>query len=446
MPLKISRILHAGYIFEHESVSICFDPILKNPFSSNCFAYPSVAFDENRIKELCFNAVFISHFHEDHCSLESLNLLDRSTPIYLYCERGEIFEMIRSLGLQVHRLELDTCVSIGSIQVIPRQACNPEVDSLFHIRADDLNILNVVDSVLDENIVSDLSNIKWDLVLWPFQTMLETEVLSPSRFDFTSVAEVDSEKMSQLKRLNPRLVVPSSCQFIQEPWSWYNHAMFPMTYAAFENAVKKDLSECEVVRMNPGAQFLLTKESMSLIEPLSWLKGVGEQNVDYEFCPEPMPTSQIAQQFPSLNEEQAARVNRFCKSEMIERLHALPPPADTYFLKSRRWKLSVFDSSGACCDYFYNLNCESLEYVEPNADSKPVAWLTEIPAAKLFAALENGESLTSMYMRINDIRFDDKIENELELVDILDDPLIRALFHGRFGDYQAAELKRILGP
>lgn len=443
MPLKISRILHAGYVFEHESVSICFDPILKNPFSSNCFAYPSVAFDENRIKELCFNAVFISHFHEDHCSLESLNLLDRATPIYLYCERGEIFEMIRSLGFQVHRLEIDTCVSIGSIQVIPKQACNPEVDSLFHIRAGELNILNVVDSVLTEEILDDLCREKWDLVLWPFQTMLETEVLSPLRADFDSVLEVDSEKLSQLNRLNPRIVVPSSCQFIQEDWSWYNHAMFPVTYSAFETALKKSRPRCTVARMNPGTRLILSKDSVTWCQPLPWVNPIGDQNVDYRFCPKPPSTGEIARHFSPLNDEQLARVTLFCKSEIIERLQSLPPPADTYFLKPRRWQLSVFESSGESKDYFYDLNCETISYLDCGADSKPLAWLTEIPAAKLFAALENGESLTSMYLRINDIRFSEKIEVELKFVDILDDPLVRALFHGRFGDYQASELRRI---
>lgn len=444
MPLKISRILHAGFIFEHENVSICFDPIFKNPFSSNCFAFPSVDFDEHHIKTLCFNAVFISHFHEDHCSLESLNLLDRSTPIYLYCVRDEIFEMIGQLGFQVHRLLLDTPVSMGAFQVYPRQAYDTDVDSLFHIRLNDLNILNVVDSVISEDGLENLCREKWDLILWPFQNMLETEVLSPLRADFTCVDEIDSEKMMQLNRLNPRYVVPSSCQFAQENWSWYNHAMFPMTYSAFEVAVKTCRPECSVVRMNPGTSFWLTKNSMTPIEPLAWVRPVGNQNVDYEFCPSPPPTSEIAIHFLPLNDEQKSRVDTFCKAEIIERLHALPPPAETYFLKPRRWQLSVYESSGKSIDYFYDLKCETISYIERPKDSLPPDWLTEVPAAKLFAALENGESLTSMYVRINDVRFDAKIESELEFVDILDDPLIRALFYGSYGAYQASELKRIV--
>ena len=79
--LKISRILHAGYLFECSDVSIAFDPIFENPFSKNCYAYPNVQFNHEKIRNLRLDAVFISHYHDDHCSLESLVLLSKETPI-----------------------------------------------------------------------------------------------------------------------------------------------------------------------------------------------------------------------------------------------------------------------------------------------------------------------------------------------------------------------------
>jgi hypothetical protein len=66
--------------------------------------------------------------------------------------------------------------------------------------------------------------------------------------------------------------------------------------------------------------------------------------------------------------------------------------------------------------------------------------------AKMYAALELGESLTSMYMRINDARFDAATEADIELADIVDDPLIRCLFNDVFGAYQAAQLRRLMPP
>ena len=85
MTVQVSRILHAGYVFWCEDVEIFVDPIFENPFSRNCYAFPDVRFDLAAIRLLRPAAVFISHYHDDHCSLDSLDLLPRDTPVYLYC-------------------------------------------------------------------------------------------------------------------------------------------------------------------------------------------------------------------------------------------------------------------------------------------------------------------------------------------------------------------------
>ena len=136
MKLTISRILHAGYLFEHGATRIVFDPIFESPFSVNCHAFPAVAFDRAAIAELELAAIFISHFHDDHCSFESLALLRRDTPLYVYCAFEELFVMLRALGFsRVFALELDVPVTVGGFEVTPRRALDPGVDSLFQIRA-----------------------------------------------------------------------------------------------------------------------------------------------------------------------------------------------------------------------------------------------------------------------------------------------------------------------
>lgn len=149
--LTISRILHAGYVFECDGTRIAFDTIFENPFSRNCHAFPDVRFDREQIRRQYFDAVFISHFHDDHCSLESLDLLDRATPLFIYCVFDELFDMVRQLGFsRVHALRLDLPVDVGAFQVVPREAMDAEVDSMFQVKAAGLNVLNVVDSWIDE--------------------------------------------------------------------------------------------------------------------------------------------------------------------------------------------------------------------------------------------------------------------------------------------------------
>jgi hypothetical protein len=442
--LTISRILHAGYVFECDGSRIAFDTIFENPFSRNCHAFPDVRFDEGQIRRQHFDAVFISHFHDDHCSLESLDLLDRATPLHIYCMFPELFDMVRQLGFtNVHSLRLDVPVEVGPFQVVPREAMDADVDSMFQVKAAGLNVLNVVDSWIDDATLSQLVREgPWDMVLWPFQTMREIEVLAPSRAAAAPPA-LPEEWITQLCALKPRYVVPSSCQFLQEPWSWYNRAFFPISYAQFRQEVAAALPETQVVRLDPSVSVRLDATSLHPAPPLSWVVPIGEQDVDYAYegnaaAPH---TADIARHFAPLTEPQRARVMDYCRAGLLDKYGAVEAASD-YFDNTRIWQLSIYDHAGEVTRFRYRL--EPGGAVSPDDSGAPLGWSTEIPAAKLYAALELGESLTSMYMRVNDAVFDADIERDLAQADVVDDPLIRCLFSDTFGAYQAAQLRRLL--
>jgi hypothetical protein len=432
--MKISRILHAGYVFESEGTQILFDPVFENPFGRNCHAFPDVRFDLAQIRGLRPDAVFISHFHDDHCSMESLDLLDRDTPIYLYCLFDELFAMIRALGfVNVLALEVDAPVIVGAIEVIPRRALDADVDSMFHIRAGGLNVLNVVDSWMDPETLEQLKPFApWDMVLWPFQTMREIDVIAPSRAEGGPVA-LPEEWPEQLRALDPRYVVPSSCQFQQEPWSWYNHALFPISYRQFADEVGAWLPDARVVRLNPSVAVALTAEALTPAAPLPWVLPVGEQDVDYDYDAgiTPPPTADIARHFAPLDAQQTALALDFCRVGLIERYEEMELAPDSYFETPCVWQLSVYDHAGAVRQFRYRIHGDSIALV---GDGDAPTWTTEIPIAKLYAGLALGESLTSMYMRIAGAPAD---------ADIVDDPLIRCLFNDAFGAYQAAQLIRL---
>jgi len=442
--ITISRILHAGYAFECAGTRIAFDTIFENPFSRNCHAFPDVRFDHEQIRRLRFDAVFISHFHDDHCSLESLDLLDRATPLYIYCMFGELFDMVRQLGFsRVHALALDEAVEVGPFQVVPREAMDADVDSMFQVRAAGLNVLNVVDSWIDEGTLAKLAGEgPWDMVLWPFQTMRELEVLAPSRA-VAAPPELPAEWLAQLGTLAPRYIVPSSCQFQQEPWSWYNRAFFPISYAQFAREVGAALPAAQVVRLDPSVSARLDATSLRPAPPLSWVIPVGAQDVDYvyEGNAAPPPTADIATHFAPLTASQQARVMDYCRAGLLEKYGDVEAASD-YFDETRIWQLSVYDHEGRATRFRYRLAPNGVAFLDEG--EAPLGWTTEIPAAKLYAALELGESLTSMYMRINDTVFDAETERALLDADVVDDPLIRCLFSDTFGAYQAAQLRRLL--
>ena len=441
--LTVSRILHAGYVFECEGTRIAFDTIFENPFSRNCHAFPGVRFDEALIRRQHFDAVFISHFHDDHCSLESLDLLDRATPLHIYCIFDELFDMVRQLGFtDVHALRLNVPVDIGPFQVVPREAMDADVDSMFQIKAAGLNVLNVVDSWIDDAALACLVAQKpWDLVLWPFQTMREIEVLAPSRAAPADL-KLPEDWLIQLRALAPRYVVPSSCQFSLEPWSWYNRAFFPISYARFAREVEAALPQARVIRIDPSVSMRLDAEGLSSAPPLDWVIPVGEQNVDYVCDDNPgVPhTAEIARHFPALTAAEWTRVLDYCRVGLPDKYAATEAACD-FFDQPRVWQLSIYDHAGVVTRFRYRLDDGKATHAEDG--SGPLGWTTEIPAAKLYAALELGESLTSLYLRINDALFDAETERQLAQADVIDDPLIRCLFDDSFGAYQKAQLRRL---
>jgi L-ascorbate metabolism protein UlaG (beta-lactamase superfamily) len=444
MSLKISRILHAGYVLQCQDSQIAFDPIFENPFSQNCYAFPQAQFDHQQIKKLKFDAVFISHYHDDHCSFESLNLLKRETPIYIYCLFDEMISMIKELGFtQVYQLEINKPVTVGPFEIIPCRALDEDVDSIFHIKAEGLNILNVVDSWVPPKTLMQLKQSEaWDIVLWPFQTMREIEVLSPSRSQLAS-QELPEEWKEPLRALNPRYIVPSSCQFQMENWSWYNNAFFPITYQQFKKEMGTLLPDSEVVRLNPSVSVVLDKSSLEFSTNLPWVTPIGEQNVDYQYKPNLIPptTAEIAQHFLPLDRNQLQKIFEYCENGLVEKYNSMDPPNDEFFEKLRLWQLSLYDHTGQPIQFYYHLKGNKMSLVSKH--EAPISWLTEVPISKLYAALEKGEALTSMYMRINDRHFDPHIEEDLKAIDILEDPLIRCLFSNVFGAYQKAQMKRL---
>lgn len=444
MSLGVSRILHAGYLFECEGARVAFDPIFENPFSGNCFAFPEIEFERDAIRKLRLDAVFISHFHDDHCSLESLALLPRETPIYIYCLHEELLEMIRTLGFRhVTALELGAPVRVGPLEVIPRRALDADVDSIFHIRTESLNILNVVDSWIDDATLRLLSREKWDLVLWPFQTMRELEVLAPS-FAEPAPAGLPAEWIEQLRILKPRLLVPSSCQFRMEKGSWYNRSFFPVSYRLFENEMRRHFADLEILRLDPGESIVLHPYSFERSARLKWVRPVGDQKADYEYDahnPVP-PTAEIARGLLALDPAEERAALDYCETGILERYAGLEESFEPYFQTRRTWRLSVFDSNGRAREFFYVLEPRSIRKAAATPDAD---WTTEIPLRKLYGALHEGETLTSLYLRVNSAGFSAERKEFIKAVEVTEDPLIRCLFTGVFGAYQRAQLRRLNG-
>lgn len=419
MSIQVSRLLHAGYLLKSKEATLLFDPIFENPFSVNCYAYPSIEFDLTKVQNLKPDAVFISHYHDDHCSLKSLDLLPKSTPIYLFCIYEELFQWIRKLGFSnVYSLQLNSTIQIKDFSITVRPALDRDTDSVFHIESQGLNILNVVDSWIDDDTLKRIAKTKWDLILWPFQTMREVEVLIPEEAE-KPVRTLPPEWLDQLKTLNPRIVVPSSCQFIQEEWSWQREFYFPISYQQFANEMELLLPDTKVLRINPGESYLLSEQGIEPIARIDWIKPKGDQNVEYDINEKlKIPTTaEVASHFPALSESETTFVYNYCENELLKKYLQ-----STY--AAAVWCLKIYNHQGFLKEFFYS---------KDNSRKDP-DWITEISIAKLYSALTSGESLSSLYLRI---------ALKPQSSDPMEDPLIEALYSGIFGSYQRSQLNQL---
>ena len=464
MALHIHRILHAGYLFTAGDFRLLIDPIFESPFSNNCFAYPDVKFDLAMIAQLKFSAVVISHFHDDHCSFESLRHLDRATPIYIFCRFEKMHLLLKELGFRnVQGLQLNLPVELGPFQITARRAVQSDVDSILQIEIEDLNILNVVDSEIDRPTLALLKSERpWDLILWPFQIMRETEVLDPRRAQDLPVRDILREMAAQIKILSPRILVPSSCQFQMEAGSWYNQSFFAVSYQEFSSAVMENLLQPgpSIVRMNPGVGYQLSSQAFVRLPNLEWAQGIGEQDLDYTYSPnfKAPPTSELARRWPALTETQRQALEEYLTVTLPLRYCEIGPPAGLYFNRTVRWELRTYDQLGQARSHWYEVREDQMklrpapmpiispilvEATRPRTESTTAEWRTDISEYKLLSAVENGEALNSIYLRVNDCEFDHQIEEKLKSADVMMDPLIRCLYDGAFGSYQESQLRRI---
>ena len=352
-----------------------------------------------------------------------------------------MINLIQKLGFKsVYSIQLNQIYHIGLFKIIPRKALDFDVDSIFHIQYQNINVLNVVDSWIDDETLDLLNQTtSWDLIFWPFQTMRELEVLAPT-IQPNLAPEIPHEWINQLKILKPKNLVPSSCQFKFESWSWYNKIFFPISYNFFNQTVKDHIPNTHIFRLDPGDSIQISEHTVEKSNSIDWIKkNQPNDEIDYIFNPETLPIdlSKLAQYFEKLNPTELVQVENYCKNKIIKKYKALQNDDLIYFQNQKRWQLIIYYQDGNCRIYNYIVSHFSLKL--ETATIHTFDWKTEICATKLYNALFEGESLTSLYIRINhNLKITD------EDIDIMEDPLIRCLYTNNFGSYQKAQIKKIL--
>ena len=450
MNIKVSRVLHAGYIFETPVGKVLMDPIFEDPFSYNCEPFPKIRFDLEQIKKQKWEAVLISHIHDDHFSLVSLDLIDRNTAIYLHCEDLEAVDFLNKMGFQnVHLIKPFQKLNLAGLEIQTWPALN-EVDIVIQLTYQNIQILNVVDSWLHPETLADLIKIHWNLILWPFQLMREIEILTPHRF-LGQTDEYPVEPQNQLSQFQTQAVVPSSCQFIFKEFgvekNWQNQFYFGFSYQKFSNLMQQLNPAAAIYRLDPGQSVLVNSQDIKKADSISWIRPMDNKTVDYEFNPD-IIIPQMNGYIGHLLSVEIDQIKNFCENGLIQYFDENGLELFHYFPKGFIWNLQVVGDWQQ--SYYFQFVADrknqhgfQVQLVRPVTDSK-VQWLTEISAYKLHSALNRSESLSSLEIRINDRNWlwsEGDEFSDLNSPDVVEDPLLGILYSSGELSYQRAQLK-----
>jgi hypothetical protein len=138
---------HQGWLLGTSRTNILMDPLLEPEFGaapeSGLRVFPPRAIDHRLFPPI--SAVIISHEHDDHFQLRSLNRLDRRIPIFI-SDRSSwaAHRIVAEMGFAVRPLHPEATLSIGDLEI--RAFCP---DFLTHATPDEWDVLTY--AVRDRN-------------------------------------------------------------------------------------------------------------------------------------------------------------------------------------------------------------------------------------------------------------------------------------------------------
>ena len=128
--MKITFHTSASVIIEDNGVKILTDPwFVDGEFYGSWAHYPFYDFNSKDFDDIDY--IYISHIHPDHCSVKTLEKLDRKIPILIHNFHFKYLkEQIQRLGFSVIELNHNERIHLKNnlhIRILAADNCNPEI-------------------------------------------------------------------------------------------------------------------------------------------------------------------------------------------------------------------------------------------------------------------------------------------------------------------------------
>lgn len=118
--LELTFLGHQSWHISDGDAVVLLDPILTPAFGAGALEFTIWPPRSVNVAAMpAPNAVILSHEHLDHFHLPSLNLLDRSVPIYTGTTTpAAVTDAISTLGFRVHRLDYTQPLRVGEMEIV----------------------------------------------------------------------------------------------------------------------------------------------------------------------------------------------------------------------------------------------------------------------------------------------------------------------------------------
>ncbi len=139
MKIKLYRSATVGLNFKN--FKILTDPWLTDgEHLGSWFHYPKFDFDSNKDELNSYDAIYVSHIHPDHCSSDTLKLIDKKIPIFIHSFHRKFLKgKLESLGFKVNELKNGELFRFNkdlNLRVYAADNCDPELCYKFSGCAD----------------------------------------------------------------------------------------------------------------------------------------------------------------------------------------------------------------------------------------------------------------------------------------------------------------------
>lgn len=264
--MKAVTLGHASYLIQANSTNLLIDPVFGNFFENgDSVPFPDRQIQLNKIPKI--DAIFLSHFHDDHFDIESLKVIGIETPIYCPKSAYHILYLKKEGFKNIFTLSPFTPIKLNSLTITPTPSDSPiHLEYGFIFAEKDLYIWNQVDTVITPSILEEVTKkvtSHFHVIFCPYQLLLEHAAYWPQECLFP--AQRYKRLKNITKSFNTKFLIPSSSG-LKSFEEKMNYGLYPIDINVFKSDLELDECAFKIHCGHPGEELEIYNTEVTFSE------------------------------------------------------------------------------------------------------------------------------------------------------------------------------------